>query len=251
MTSQKKFPVVEIFGPTVQGEGIEQGLPVYFLRMGGCDFRCNWCDTPHAVLPQSVRAARRMTEDEICDALVSLPQGPRTVVLSGGNPCLHELGGVLDKLYEADLRVSLETQGSLWKEWVLGCDTVCISPKPPSSLMVTDWGKLDFFLAQRSFSNAANWFLKVVVFDINDYEYAREVHQRYPIVPFFLSAGNDAGKTVGNPSREDTRDLTQVRTGLLSKYLWLINRTMVDPDMSDVRVQCQSHVLAWGNKLGV
>lgn len=192
-----------------------------------------------------------MSADEIRDALCSLLKGPRTVVLSGGNPCLHELGGLLNELYEVDLRVSLETQGSLWKDWVLDCDTVCISPKPPSSEMVTDWVKLDFFLAQRSFSNAATWFLKVVVFDLNDYEYAKKVHLRYPTVPFFLSAGNDAGKTVGNPSREDTRDLTQIRTGLLNKYLWLINRVMVDPDMNDVRVQCQAHVLAWGNKLGV
>ena len=41
--------VSEIFGPTVQGEGPQIGCPTYFIRTGGCDYRCSWCDTPYAV----------------------------------------------------------------------------------------------------------------------------------------------------------------------------------------------------------
>ena len=49
------LPVVEIFGPTIQGEGAEAGIPTHFVRVGGCDFRCSWCDTMYAVDPEIVR----------------------------------------------------------------------------------------------------------------------------------------------------------------------------------------------------
>ena len=48
----KKVRVSEIFGPTVQGEGPLIGKPTVFVRTGGCDYRCNWCDTLYAVLPK-------------------------------------------------------------------------------------------------------------------------------------------------------------------------------------------------------
>lgn len=53
----KTLPVIEIFGPTVQGEGAEAGVPTHFLRLGGCDYRCAWCDTMYAVDPATVRAS--------------------------------------------------------------------------------------------------------------------------------------------------------------------------------------------------
>ena len=46
MSKPQTWPVAEIFGPTVQGEGIDQGAVVTFVRFGGCDFKCSWCDTP-------------------------------------------------------------------------------------------------------------------------------------------------------------------------------------------------------------
>ena len=44
--------ISEIFGPTIQGEGPLIGRPSIFVRTGGCDYRCNWCDTLYAVLPE-------------------------------------------------------------------------------------------------------------------------------------------------------------------------------------------------------
>lgn len=41
--SARTFPVIECFGPTIQGEGALAGLPTLFVRFGGCDFRCSWC----------------------------------------------------------------------------------------------------------------------------------------------------------------------------------------------------------------
>src|SRR5438105_206992 len=50
------FPVIEVFGPTVQGEGPDAGRPAYFVRFGGCDYRCSWCDSMYAVEPADVRS---------------------------------------------------------------------------------------------------------------------------------------------------------------------------------------------------
>ena len=49
------LPVVEVFGPTIQGEGELAGVPTAFVRFGGCDYRCSWCDSLFAVLPEDVR----------------------------------------------------------------------------------------------------------------------------------------------------------------------------------------------------
>lgn len=244
----KKHPVSEIFGPTIQGEGEHQGIPAYFVRFGGCDYRCEWCDTPHAVLPEQVRHSNRMTSDEIIDALSALAPGPQWVVLTGGNPALHDLSALVTGLQGAGRLVSVETQGTRWKPWLREVDSLCISPKPPSSGMPVKKTEeaLDKFMAQVD----ENYFLKVVVFDHADYEWARMIHQRHFYASFFVSAGNDAGKTVGRPDRVDQRTRAQVVTDLLERTKWLTNRVMVDPEMCDVRVQSQQHVLLWGNEIG-
>src|SRR3954471_18698653 len=95
----RTFPVIEIFGPTIQGEGAEAGLPTHFVRLGGCDFRCSWCDTMYAVDPAAVRAnSVRMSTDEIVDQIAALEGSPGWVTLSGGNPALHHFGPLVDSL---------------------------------------------------------------------------------------------------------------------------------------------------------
>jgi len=251
----KKMPVVEIFGPTIQGEGIDQGRPCNFIRFGGCDFKCEWCDTPFAVLPHLVRQAKRMDTHEIVDAVVRVPGSAEWVILTGGNPCLHQLSPLITRLHTYSLKASVETQGTRWKSWLLQADRVCVSPKGPSSGMKFNEEEFSDFMAR--LQSEVNWrandnwrFLKVVVFDQADYEFAQQIHQWYHNVPFFLSAGNDAGSTVGDPNRVDERSLGAVRTDLLNKALWLTNRVMVDPLMKDAIVQTQQHVMLWGNERG-
>lgn len=242
------FPVVEIFGPTIQGEGVDQGIPCYFVRFGGCDYKCDWCDTPHAVLPQAVKHAKRMTEVEIINELEKLSAGPEWVILSGGNPVLHGLHKLVPQLQALNYKVAMETQGSREKPWIYDVDRLCVSPKPPSSGHRTDWGTLGKIMHK---CHPERTFLKVVVFDNTDYAYAKEIHLRYPDIPFYVSAGNDAGQTVGNPSRVDNRTEIAVKLCLMDRAKWLVNRVMVDVDMYDVKVQAQFHVLLWGNKQGV
>src|SRR3954453_23079289 len=92
LQSTRTFPVIEIFGPTIQGEGAEAGLPRHFVRLGGCDYRCSWCDTMYAVDPATVRAtSERLLAAEIVERLERLEGRPEWVTLSGGNPALHRL----------------------------------------------------------------------------------------------------------------------------------------------------------------
>lgn len=244
----KKFPVIEIFGPTIQGEGPDQGLPVYFIRFGGCDFHCDWCDTPFAVLPELVRKnAKRMTSDEIVGEVSRLAPGPRMVVLSGGNPLLHDLTRLIGLLHRMELNVSVETQGTRRQEWLSNVERLIVSPKPPSSGHRVTVAHIKTFLTGCSVFRT---FLKIVVFDHGDYEWAREVHKAVPGYKMYLSAGNDAGATVADPHRQDRRSQDQVVRDLLGSGRRLTNYVMTDPDMHDVAVQTQQHVLLWGNERG-
>lgn len=250
----KKWPVAEIFGPTIQGEGMEQGIPCHFVRFGGCDFRCEWCDTPHAVLPHVVRNLKKMDTNEILTSLDALTGNPGWVVLSGGNPALHDLRPLVEELQQAGVQVAVETQGTKYKEWLRLVDSLCVSPKPPSSGMKYTITELDKFLDSVDSSKVMlthdELFLKIVVFDRADYEWAKEVHLSFSDVPMFLSTGNDAGKTVGNPGRTDERTDDQIRLDLCHSARRLTNWVMVDAEMADVRVQAQFHVLLWANELG-
>src|SRR3954451_15031820 len=141
----RTFPVIEIFGPTIQGEGAEAGLPTHFVRLGGCDFRCSWCDTMYAVDPVQVRArSRRLDGAHIADAVAAPAGRPQWVTVSGGNPALHEFGDCVALLQERGFRVAAETQGSLWRDWLSALDRLTISPKPPSSGMATPANRQKF-----------------------------------------------------------------------------------------------------------
>lgn len=256
-----KWPVVEIFGPTVQGEGVDQGVGAHFVRFGGCDFRCTWCDTPHAVLPEEVRKnATKMDTEDILDKLSQLsePVKPPWIILTGGNPGLHDLSTLVQALQKEGYLVAVETQGSRWREWMADVDRLCVSPKPPSSLQEYDWTQVQRFLVESMEQKAAGereyeWvFLKVVVFTDEDLNWAVKVRRQFSDCLLYLSAGNDAGRTVGQPEREDTRKLAGVRRDLLDKARWLTERVLETPELctKDVVVQSQFHVALWGNELG-
>lgn len=242
-------PVIEVYGPTIQGEGIDQGVPCHFVRFGGCDYKCEWCDSPHAVLPELVRKnSTRMTALEVVEQIKRLASGPEWIVFSGGNPALHDLGPLIAMLKLHGYRIAAETQGSRWKDWLARCDRVAVSPKPPSSgEFRPSFSTLQEFMRRLSPITA---FLKVVIFDHDDYRYAQQVQRMFPEYQLFLSAGNDAGATVGNPGRVDERTDEQIMRDLVGRGRWLANRAMVDPIMATARVQVQNHVLYWGNERG-
>lgn len=228
--------ISEIFGPTIQGEGALIGQPTVFVRTGGCDYRCSWCDTLHAVDSAYRHEWKPMSAAAIMAEVEKLSGGkPLMVSLSGGNPAIQPLGELIKLGKSRAYRFALETQGSVAQDWFSDLDVLTLSPKPPSSGMETDWGKLAACIPQNDTAQAV---LKCVVFDETDYEYARGVAARFPQLPFYIQPGNH--RVEGESDNE----------GLTSRLRWLVEKVAND-QWFDVTVLPQLHVMIWGNKKGV
>jgi 7-carboxy-7-deazaguanine synthase len=236
----KPILISEIFGPTIQGEGALVGKPTVFVRTGGCDYRCSWCDTLYAVLPEHRGEWFKMNAEEILQRVFELSGGPILVTLSGGNPALQPLEPLLDLGHEQGFSFALETQGSVAKEWFAKLDHLVLSPKPPSSAMETDWESLRNCIAAAATSTQV--VLKVVVFDDADYAYAREVQRRFSSVPIVLQVGTMVASS-SDAGANGKVDITQSTE-------WLLRRASLDR-WFDVTILPQMHVLLWGNKRGV
>ncbi len=233
--------VVEIFGPTVQGEGPLIGRPTVFVRTGGCDYRCRWCDTLYAVLPERAGEWRTMTPEGIIDEVFALSGGvPIVVSLSGGNPAMQKLAPLLAIGHERGLEFSLETQGSLPRDWFAALDWLFLSPKPPSSGETPDWDMFQRCLDQ---ARGAEISLKVTVFDEADYDFARGLADRHGDLPLYLQVGNPSFPEEDSPAPEDLPD------ELMARYRWLVEKLAADRWYRPT-VLPQLHVLAWGNKRG-
>ena len=226
------LPVVEIFGPTLQGEGRQIGRKTMFVRLLGCDWSCAWCDSAYTWKPGALAPAERLTPQQIGERLSNLDATCRRVTLSGGNPALHDCTFLVETLHVAGYWVHVETQGSRAPGWLAAVDAVTISPKGPSSGMAPDWPGLAATLAA-----AANPDLKIVVFDEMDLHYAKEVLARHPDIPLTVQVGNRVG--------EDGRE------SLIQRLGWVAERVLRDPAFTDVAVLPQLHVLLWGNRRGV
>ncbi len=240
-----QIPVLEIFGPTIQGEGSVIGVKTMFVRTAGCDYSCSWCDSSFTWDGSAKDEIRLMTASEIMEELRAIGGNQFShVTLSGGNPLLLANHAELVSLLKANkIRIAVETQGTKWQPWLLDIDDVTISPKPPSSGMKTNFTLLDEMinnLLEAGRLSACS--LKVVIFDEADFAYAKKIHARYPEIAFYLQVGNEDTAT------GDNMELLQQ---LLSKYEWLIDLAMASEEMNDVRVLPQLHTFLWGNKRGV
>ncbi|WP_267973235.1 7-carboxy-7-deazaguanine synthase QueE [Allorhizobium ampelinum] len=246
--SETVIRVSEIFGPTIQGEGVLIGQPTVFVRMGGCDYRCSWCDSLHAVESRFREEWLPMSVEAIWSEVEKLSGGvPLMVSLSGGNPAIQPLGGLIAHGHERGYRFALETQGSIARDWFADLDVLVVSPKPPSSGMETDWDALSLCLekaAARGELQSPLTVLKFIVFDEADYAYARDASARHPHLPVYLQPGNHTP-----PPPEDDDALIDM-DGIMTRMHWLVDRVVEDRWFA-ARVLPQLHVLLWGNKRGV
>ena len=117
----KMLPVMEHFY-TLQGEGFHQGRAAYFIRLGGCDVGCVWCDVKDSW------NAENHPKLEIKDIVAAIKKTPaQLVVITGGEPLLHHLDELTNQLKAAGLQTNIETSGAhpLSGSW----DWICLSPK--------------------------------------------------------------------------------------------------------------------------
>jgi len=144
------LPLVEDFY-TIQGEGFHSGKPAYFIRLGGCDVCCSWCDARFTWNPKTFPP---VSVEEIVKRATSFPA--QAVVVTGGEPTLYQLDLLSEKLQVAGIKTFIETSGAhpLTGSW----DWICLSPKrnqPP---------------LPEIFKRASE--LKVIITSVADFEWA-------------------------------------------------------------------------------
>lgn len=115
------LPVIEAFY-TLQGEGFHQGRAAYFIRLGGCDVGCFWCDVKESW------DASAHPQLKVRDIVTEAKKYPgRLAVITGGEPLMHHLDELTTLLQAEGFETNIETSGSspLSGEW----DWICLSPK--------------------------------------------------------------------------------------------------------------------------
>ena len=148
----RKLPLVEDFY-TIQGEGFHTGKPAYFIRLGGCDVGCRWCDAKFTWNP---RLYPPVDVEEIISRAVSHPA--KAIVITGGEPLLYPLDYLTSRLHEEGLEIFIETSGSHTPSGVF--DWVCLSPKKQAPPLREAYEMADE--------------LKVIIEKTDDLEWARQ-----------------------------------------------------------------------------
>ena len=151
------LPLMESFF-TIQGEGFYSGTPAYFLRIGGCDVGCYWCDVKDSWDP---KIHPLVSVDEIvkrvCDENHS-----NTVVVTGGEPLMWDMSTLTNLLHNKKYSIHLETSGShkVTGDW----DWICLSPKKNEPPLKTIYSLVNE--------------LKIIVRNADDFRWA-ETHRKF------------------------------------------------------------------------
>jgi organic radical activating enzyme len=145
------LPLMEEFY-TIQGEGFHTGKAAYFIRIGGCDVGCHWCDVKES---WNAKLHPPTTADNIVE---NAKKFANTVVITGGEPLMWELDYITNALQANKLRTHIETSGAykLSGTW----DWICLSPKKIKLPLAEIYPKCNE--------------LKVIVFNKNDIKFAEE-----------------------------------------------------------------------------
>lgn len=145
------LPLMEEFY-TIQGEGFHTGKAAYFIRIGGCDVGCHWCDVKES---WNAKLHPPTSADSIVANVIKYAN---TAVITGGEPLMWELDYITDALQANKIKTHIETSGAykLSGTW----DWICLSPKKNKLPLAEIYPKCDE--------------LKVIVFNKNDFKFAEE-----------------------------------------------------------------------------
>jgi 7-carboxy-7-deazaguanine synthase len=150
-TVTNPLPTMEAFY-TLQGEGFHQGRAAYFIRLGGCDVGCHWCDVKES---WDMNAHPRLSIEQIVSEAAQY-EG-RLAVVTGGEPLMHNLEELTIALHQAGFETNIETSGvcqAVTGSW----DWICFSPKKFKSPNPEIYAKAHE--------------LKVVIYNQSDFEWA-------------------------------------------------------------------------------
>ena len=155
-TATATLPVMEAFY-TIQGEGAHQGRAAYFIRLGGCDVGCHWCDVKES-WDASQHPLRPV--NEIVEKASRYPA--RVAVITGGEPLMHNLTDLCEALHQHDFTIHIETSGAHPLSGTL--DWICLSPKKFKAPLPE--------IYQQAHE------LKVVVYNRSDFTWAEQFAER-------------------------------------------------------------------------
>ena len=211
--------ISEIFF-SLQGEGLEIGLPTVFVRLFACDLRCTWCDTMYAV---EGRDFKDYTVLEVVNEIEK--HDCKRVCITGGEPLLQikDVEELAFDLIDKDHTILLETSGHKMPPPILWTEnsTISMDCKCPSSSMQD---RMDFDLFTRLRPKDQ---LKFVIQDDIDYEYAIGI----------LNSYNIKANIIFQPAYG-------------SKLGWIAEKVISDK-LEDIRILPQLHKIIWGDKRGV
>lgn len=148
----KELPLMEDFY-TIQGEGFYSGHAAYFIRLGGCDVGCHWCDVKESWDAE----LHPLTKVEEMVAKASENEG-KLVIITGGEPLMYNLDYLTSELKKAGMQTNIETSGAY--EMSGDFDWICLSPKKNK-------------LPTQSVYDSAHE-LKVVIYNKHDFIFAEE-----------------------------------------------------------------------------
>lgn len=146
------LPLMEEFY-TIQGEGYNTGKAAYFIRLGGCDVGCHWCDVKES---WDAELHPLTPSDTIVEHASQFPS--KAVVVTGGEPLIYNLDYLTTRLQQSGIKTFIETSGAypLSGSW----DWICLSPKK-------------FKAPMQQVADVANE-LKVIIFNKSDFAFAEE-----------------------------------------------------------------------------
>lgn len=147
-----QLPIMEEFY-SIQGEGCNTGKAAYFIRVGGCDVGCHWCDVKESWNPD----LHPLVEvDKILRNIQEI--GAKSIVITGGEPLMYNLDYITSQLKSIGVEVFLETSGAYAHSGTW--DWYCLSPKKNKPPLATSYQHADE--------------LKVIVFNKNDFDWAEQ-----------------------------------------------------------------------------
>lgn len=257
--TRKTFPVVEIFGPTIQGEGPDAGAVCFFVRFAFCDFRCEWCDSKNTWTNEGDTLGE-MTAQEIRAKLMELNGNHSLmyVILTGGNPCLQKHVNILLNIMP-HARFGVETQGSVYQPWLQDCDLIVVSPKLPSArgyeaYSPTPIPHLKQFVKSiegTRTSTSPKIAIKIVVFEPVEIIDALWLGIE---AMTHSSQRTDLFLQVGTKPEDTTDDILNRQQRLISELHVLLETdrfVRALQTFKTIRILPQLHVLLWGHSKGV
>ena len=142
---------------TIQGEGAHQGKAAYFIRLGGCDVGCVWCDVKES---WDANQHPQLSIKQIAEEAARHPA--RLAVITGGEPLMHDLTTICEALHEKGFSINIETSGAHPLSGQL--DWVCLSPKKFKAPLPEIYQKADE--------------LKIIIYNKSDFRWAEEYAAR-------------------------------------------------------------------------